>query len=955
MNSSSGGSMAKAELFLLLLLTLSFALLDPPTMEAHEHNLGIAPTSLLHENALNLSEREPTFSDPVRFIYVRVLTLTPSVNMSVTSKEELHPKLIWLAAEGHERTMHESHDSGGCEREEKTRNYGEMELQGVTASYSIDGIPKKINGNITFTTATSAVVLADNATFSNPSDVPFKRGFSLLCWLTGFSSLSIGGIPILDCDEETLARASPYAIGVYNLTVRNLTVVNPHLNVSLRATFRMNYTEHGTRHFETDDGCESESWDDNGTLTYTEGDSASYEVQNDYMTIIPHSPTFLNLTVSSSEDIVYYFTLLSNSNLYKYYSRMDNKTATAYYIYTFRVVNDSYGTQFIVADRNGTVGLLPEDPESANNYTGPHSLLAKIEAMNLRNPYEITNQTYNFSRTYLLKEMFANLSEGNHSTEFRFHTWFGNYSMASNLSVRSRTMLTLSAAGGANDTVVVTCALTARNLPAAGQVVELKVGNETQSAVTNSLGICSAEFRTKYKVGTASADYGGSDRLLPATATTQFVRPGFFTFGADLLSNNFALMLLLSILVGFSVFNLVNMLGMGPAGGVLVGNVFSRFFPFAPRGVPKGKPMVRVKKGKELAVSVAMALATGGAGAAAGSKIAGAAAKKAAGDAAKKAMEKKMTREMAEKAGKKKAAGAAKRTAKKASAKKKIPAKGITILGKMALQATDEGKYQRDIMEKWKLNEERAKELKEKVQEPHMKVVQEKIDRVVAASDDPAIHARHELNKKFDLKPELRIVGDFDFEHFLVKAYDSQAPYNTLGVTVGNVVYLRHSGVFDEKYIQEVIKHEDYHVVSKLAWDGRTKPLVEGANEIMKYEDVMREQTTNVDKTTVHIIEGNYREYAAQQYLVREIVGENNFVAGHCVMGEEHLQKKFDEVVGEGQYKKIFGEQSVISHEDKITELQDIYEKKVVKTSDELNFVNTNVNSIKNYGKYDVR
>jgi len=942
---------AKAELALLLLCCISFALIDPPTREVDAHNTAIAPQEVLHYNALDMNEREPTLDDPTIFLYAKVLTLTPSVNGSVTSKP--HPKLIWLAAEKHAPSVTETSGGDDCDRRTVTRNFDDAVLEGTAADYALDGLIKQEGNVTTFNTASKSVVLATNETFINPSEVPFTRsiGYQLLSVLNKLLSYVLGDMIDLSKYEESLAYASPYPTGTYNLTVRNVTIVNPHLNVTLTARFSINYTEHGTQQYEENGSCKTESWDDEGVLALSDSDFDSYEVQNDYITIIPYMPGLFSLDANTTEDVTYHVSVLSNSNLYKYYSVMDNQTAGAYYFNSFEVVNDSFGISRIVAVPSNHSGLLAEDNRS--NYTGGHQPLYALYGNVLRSPTEFNNMTYNYSRIYDIDEMFYNLSAGRHNATLEYYTWFGNYTAPSAIDVRAQTILTLSAYPSGQD-VSAFCTLTSRGVPVPGERVDFKLGDRTVRTSTDAMGRCNATLPNNMSgLLTVYGTFPGSGQLWPSSGTAMVAVQGSIGAWKGIFIDNLALLLLISGLFAISFVGF--MVGQGAlGGGQLMGGVFSRFFPFAPRGVPKGKPMIRVKKGKELAVSVAMVLATGGAGAAAGSKIAGqAVAKKAASGAMKNKMMKETAGGIVKKGGR----NAGKMAAKKGKARKKTPAKGITILGKMALEASDEGRYQRDIMEKWKLNESKAEDLRKTVQEPHMQVIQEKIEKAVATSDDSLVHARHELNKKLDLKPELRIVGDFDFDHFLEKAYNSDFPSNTIGVTVGNVVYLRHSGVYDEKYIQEVVKHEDYHVVSKLSWDGRTRPLVEGANEIMKYEDVIRDPTTAVDKAQVCIIEGDYRKYAAQQYLVREIVGEGNFIIGHNVMGEEFLQTKFDEVAGQGQYKKIFGdsrggEAVGLNHDERIDALKIIYADNHTKT--ERLRISRNVNNITEAGKYDL-
>jgi hypothetical protein len=90
----------------------------------------------------------------------------------------------------------------------------------------------------------------------------------------------------------------------------------------------------------------------------------------------------------------------------------------------------------------------------------------------------------------------------------------------------------------------------------------------------------------------------------------------------------------------------------------VLGHAFERFFPFAGKGSSGGK-IVRLKKGKEAAKSIALALATGGAGAA-GKAI----MEKVGEKAAEKGIEKKVAEKGMEKKIEKKAGDAAKKKGK---------------------------------------------------------------------------------------------------------------------------------------------------------------------------------------------------------------------------------------------------------------------------------------------------
>jgi hypothetical protein len=655
----------KSAIFLLVLCCVSFALIDPPVQEVDQHNRGMVPQGIMRQNFFNYTEREPTLDDPTTFFYVKILTLTPSVNLSITSKPNLHPALIWMVTEKHNDTVREGYNNGNCDERMVTRHFQGIKVKEVTAYYSLDGLRHQVGDETLYNTANRTVVLADNTTGAfSASDVPFREG----AWCafinlinTPISNL-LGGMINLSCYDESLAYCSPYGTGVYNLTVRNLTIVNPHLNVTLQGTFTMDYTEQGTEEHMEGTECKTDSWDGNGTITLVSSDFASYEVQNDYITVLPYLPGVFSLSGNTSEDVMYHESLLSNSNLYKYYSKMDNQTAGAYYVYAFNVTQDGYGTQSITATEINHTGLLPEDPQSQNNYTGPHRILDVTWGNALRSPTEMNSLAYNYSRIYDFEEVFYNVSDGEHHAELEFHTLFGSYTALSDINVSSLTAMTLYAYPAGNS-IVAMCTLMSRNKPVAGQTVELRAGNQTLTAVTNSLGVCTATFDSGGGPTTVFADFKGTSTLLPSGANYAVLSLTLPTLSLTNFSiGNFGILLMLSALFALSFLGMAR--SFSPfGGGAAIGNASKRFYPFAPKGVPKGKPAVRVKQGKELATSVAVAAATGGAGGAAAGKAAEEAAKKklaeeaAKKEAAKKTAaeesKKKMLRELTEKEGKK--------------------------------------------------------------------------------------------------------------------------------------------------------------------------------------------------------------------------------------------------------------------------------------------------------------
>jgi hypothetical protein len=94
-------------------------------------------------------------------------------------------------------------------------------------------------------------------------------------------------------------------------------------------------------------------------------------------------------------------------------------------------------------------------------------------------------------------------------------------------------------------------------------------------------------------------------------------------------------------------------------------------------------------------------------------------------------------------------------------------------------------------------------------------------------------------------KPSLEIGQDNDIDRALSIAYPNDNPTGTRGFTHirTNTIYLRESGINNQVYIQEVLKHEDYHPYSKLDYSIlNNRPKVEGFNEIMKYADIQKDQ-----------------------------------------------------------------------------------------------------------------
>ncbi len=617
--------MVKIVIVFLLLVACSFALIDPPVDSVYSHNLGIAAmtTDTLHYNALGVPPRTPTLDNPTSFSYIRALTLTPSVNHSISSSRQ--PQLVWLTAEAHDHEVTEDHDNGNCSRVFIRRTfYPEIEVQNITAYYTIDGLIKNDAGTTTYNTANRTIELRTPiiGSFINPSPVPFER--TLGCSISDFFAKNLlGSLINLSCYDESLYRASPYSNSVVNFTQRNVTVIRPHLNVTVRWTYAIEYAEQEKIWHRLPDGsCEEEDPPLNyGNVTITNTDTDSYEVQNDRFALIPISPGFLSLDANTSENVVYQIGVLSTADVYKYYVKMDNKTAGACYLYNFSVVNDAYGIQTITATPFNHTGVLPEDPESVNNYTGSHEMPTCNLGASMLDASPITNQSYNYSREYYFLDYFYNMSQGNHSAELQFHTWLGNASAYSNITVKWQAALSMSAYQLPGQ-IVVNCWLRSNGLPLSGELVKLTVQNETRYTRTNALGFCSETF-TVVKVGAGIlGEYAGSDRY---TSSNSFaVVLGLPVVGPEgnLLGGNLALMFILVGLLGFALLRLsgyvVDMM-RGEHGPSTMGGAFDKFFP-KKKQTNKGAIEAEVKRQqkKEMMKKAALVVATGGAAAAAG-------------------------------------------------------------------------------------------------------------------------------------------------------------------------------------------------------------------------------------------------------------------------------------------------------------------------------------------------
>jgi len=901
----------RTEFFLVLLASLSFALLDPPVSEVHDHNLDNVYDDVVHENLLNVSEREPTLNDPTTFFYLKALTLTPSVNNSINA--EHHPYLIWLVAEDHERRIKETYDSGHC-REWIERTYDDLEIVNVTAYYELDGLIEKEGNTTIFNTANVTETLADNETFRNGEDakVPFEKG--LWCQVVGIvSEFILGDMIDLGCYEESLAYASPYPQGVFNLTVRNLTVVNPRLNVTLKGDFRINYTERGERCSWDGEDCDCEGVDNEGSIPYSRSDFDSYEIQNDYITVIPYSPRFLNLSGPVSDEVFYHLSLHSNSDLYKYYSVIDEETASAYYLKTFEVVEDGAGIRHIIANETYHKGLLPEDPYELSNYSGNSSLLITEQDMALRNPYEINNQSYNYSRVYLIKDVIYNLTPGEHHVDLEFFTYFGNYTAESDITARYRTVLSIQAMAK-EDGVHVQCSLKANNTGIAGQPVQFDVEGQKKTFTTNGNGTCEGIIQTNLTSGTVRAFYEGSGLYSPSSAEFPFMRTRSVDLGINFLGNNIGLLLLLCGLVAFSIMGLMQTVALG---GPIAGSMGGLFLGGRKgQGKDKKKDLKKDdKKKKQKKIEDRKKASEKKKGRGEGLPAAGYG----------KDEEKKGTKEKKDDYYEER-----KKIAKKEESEKQIaagpPPGKPDDDDKKVRRVTEEeiavnrrryaGTY--EMKERYLDNNEvhqaYAQELRGRIQDTHVREIKERVENTCKALGN-AKYFEEFVESSREL--ELKIIPDRNINQFLEK-HGERYPDRTLAFTIDNTVYIRESGMNDERYIQQVIRHENYHPFSKIAYntDSR-KAMVEGFNEIMRYEDILKNKTVPDEiKSDTRIIEGIYRYYAEQQYLMREIIGKDEYIIGHLVKGEKHLQDKFDSIAGNDAFKNIF----LREHDPKIME-----------------------------------
>jgi len=964
-------------LFLIIISNLSYGLIDPPVDEVHQHNLQIADTisEVYDTNVLNCTILEPDIDNPLKFFCVRILTLTPSVNESVTSSK--HPQLVWAIAADNERSFQETWESDeGCPDSWRRRTYGDIQIKSAKAYYSVDGLLKMDGNETTFQVAREDVDLLffDNSTNTteilNPTDVPFNETDILCEVISSFSEFLFGSLFDFDCYAKNLDRASPYAVGVYNLTVRNQTIVNPHLNVTIVAQIEIPYVQTGKEYYDEDDSCEHQDLDENDSVDPSANDFRSYEVQNEYMTIISHSPGFLSLEANTSENVRYHFTLLSNSNLYKYYSRIDNQTAGAFYYYNFTVENESLGIQEIFAHGSGAIGLLPDDPQSKDVYNGTYRFLFNMSMRQLRNPYEAVNGnfSYNFSKLYEFMDEYENVTDGNHTVSLDLFTWFGNYTADSHIHVRSSTVLSVDAISQGNDSVLVLAQLQSKGLPVSGEQINLTVDSRTKTAITGSDGFCQAVFSVNSSFGNVKAAFGGSDQLIPAKDQGTYSVANPFNYGMDILPNNLGLLILLSFLFAFSMMNLLNFLTIDPIrGGIAVGFIANKFYPYKPR---IGKAIAAginsyTKQAADVAVAVgkaAVAVATGGASLAAeaGTAAAAGAAEKAAVEGAtKKAVSEGSKGKMLAKKGIKETA--VKKTSNMAGKKegKNLDKKDIGKT-KKKIQKRESGAAGPGKPDDWEV---KLKEIKNKYLKPHLKSIYQKAKTACENIGKPELMKNfwEKETTMFDDATQTEVTFkvrlgkvEYHFEEnirpsaaaetcveyynkFKINVFDRIAFFREEGIEARFDVFLRPSRIDDLSKMLPDCYHEDYHTLSKLD-EGKYLSQIEGAHEVMSFEDSMKKINAIEKEELSRIINSNqsqdkisdkidilkkefeqvkndiciesieYREYARPQYYLKKMIGDDNYHAGHLAGGYEHLKQTFDESVGvKGEYDRIFG------------------------------------------------
>jgi hypothetical protein len=947
MNSLGGGQMGRISLFFLLMICISYALVDPPLMEVHEHNIDIAPQEVFNENVLNRSERTPTLNDASQFFYIEILTLTPSINNTVSGHSDLHPQLIWLVAEKHNKTIRKEYPNGDCPDTVITRKYKPLEIIDIYADYSVNGLLKKVGDNYTYVieNQTEPLLVFNSTDFINPQEVPFKKESCFWCWLTDpILDFFLGGFFEIEKYEVALERASPYANGTINFTHRNITIVRPHLNVTIVGKFRVNYTEDRREYEKVNDSCKRVDTDPKeGFYMLIGSDSKSYEVQNDYMTLIPYSPGSFNTSANTTEDVIYSFSLLSNSNLYKFYPKMDGEYANATYLYSFEVVNDTFGTRFIVAEPVNASNFTPQ--ENITTYAGLYVPVLQETGNHLRSPTEINNLSYNYSRVYEMRNIFYNLSNGPHLAELEFFTWYGNYSVNSSIFVRTKTNLVLSAIETQEGEVTATCYLSGREMPISGENIELKMGNQTKYAKTDSNGICTAIFLVDKSMGTINADYLGSSTQTSAHAVATYSSRKSSGLGSSLIFGSFGLFLLLGLFFAMSFLNITN-IAMGFLGGGAAAKSMGGAFPGGSKGKkdkkgkdkpgdkkkgkkkkkkPKKKGFFKDKKGHILFV--------GGPPLEEEDEKNDFKKKKNFDDEERKKREeerkKKIKREESE--------NDLKRLKYKDEKDKLIEAK----------QTSDEELLRR--LKTRKRHKNYSSKLNKEIRLPQEEIILKKVEIASKNLKDKSILKEYKDNMP---KIKLFISQDVYVDELMMKWFADKEAYKTRAFAYKDGLFIRESRMRDSVYLQEAIKHENYHPKSKLDYCIPPKrKIVEGFNEIMKYEDIQLDKTVPIEiKNKTKMIEGKYREWAEEQYLLMKIIGKDKYIVGHLVKGEDYLESQFDKVAGPNKYIEIFyGKKLKGSRADN---LEMVYAKN--HSLDEVRSVIRNRRKILSEGKYEV-
>jgi hypothetical protein len=105
----------------------------------------------------------------------------------------------------------------------------------------------------------------------------------------------------------------------------------------------------------------------------------------------------------------------------------------------------------------------------------------------------------------------------------------------------------------------------------------------------------------------------------------------------------------------------------------------------------------------------------------------------------------------------------------------------------------------------------------------------------------------------------------------------------------------------------------------------------------------------------------DYREFAAMDYLVEQIVGHEPYIYAHAKGGKEYLERKFDSIAGAGEYERILGWKRVngevvfnMETGDARNELRKIMEKRYEDNPEKIDAIDENVESIIKEGVYEI-